>query len=269
MFKLSFSDVLALLAIPFTIVLLVLDKAGKLKGSTLFVLLALAGALTLPAALNVAWVSDAQGLARVARGLLIVFSVGLIYSAIAVWVVGSDSITESKEKYELLGTVYSVGVGTPSNQPQDVSAFIIANVRNVGIPTIVTDWSLEVSPPGRRPVEGRGRFIVPNQPVTFMMSNGIPWIMSPDDALYNKGVAKPVPSGDQITGLLIFDFHNTGKIDIYREGVVYDLSFGDVKGNRYHAFKTLEAKSDTQPMYFPGMKAVPQEVPTPPNKLKP
>lgn len=91
MFKISWSDGLAIAGGVLTLVLIVLDKAGKLKGSMLLVLLAVAGILTLPLMLNVAWVSEAHGAAKFSRGLLMFFIVGLVYSIIAVWV--SPNIT--------------------------------------------------------------------------------------------------------------------------------------------------------------------------------
>src|SRR5882724_3552096 len=84
--KLSFSDILALLGIAAGIVLIVLDKAGKLTGWRLLLFLSIAAALTLPAVLSWSWVSDAQGLAKFSRVLLLVCVVGAVYSLLAVWV---------------------------------------------------------------------------------------------------------------------------------------------------------------------------------------
>ncbi len=56
--SLSF-DALGILGIVLTIVFLVLDKAGKLKGGLLIGLLCLAGAMTLFLAIGNPWVLDA------------------------------------------------------------------------------------------------------------------------------------------------------------------------------------------------------------------
>jgi hypothetical protein len=94
MVKLSLSDGLAVAAVVLTLVLLVLDKAGKLKGLMLLILLALAALLTVPLALNNPWVREAVGMLRFSRGILMVFAVGLVYSGIAVWV--STGSTDEK-----------------------------------------------------------------------------------------------------------------------------------------------------------------------------
>ncbi len=107
--RLSAADILGLLGIASGFVLVVLDKAGKLRGSLLLFLLALAAALTLPALLNFSWVHDAQGLAKFSRVLLAVCLVGAIYSLLAVWVspdtrkhgAPKDSSQESKVNEKL------------------------------------------------------------------------------------------------------------------------------------------------------------------------
>jgi hypothetical protein len=58
------------------LVLIVLDKAGKLRGSVLFWLLAVAAAMTLPLAFSVPWVADQSGLELFARRMLMFFFVG-------------------------------------------------------------------------------------------------------------------------------------------------------------------------------------------------
>ena len=92
MFKLSLSDCLAIVGIALTIVLVVLDKAGKLKGPALFGLLVLAAALTLPVALSNSWVGGAVTVAaRLSRRILMISAVVLAYSAVSVWISAGES----------------------------------------------------------------------------------------------------------------------------------------------------------------------------------
>src|SRR6266404_837985 len=98
MFKLALSDVLAFCGVILTIILVVLDKAGKLKGRMLLILLAIAALLTLPLVLGLSWVADAQpGLLRFSRGMFMFFLVGLTYSAIAVWVSAAPGPVKQEE----------------------------------------------------------------------------------------------------------------------------------------------------------------------------
>lgn len=90
MFRVPFSEALAILGSVLAIVLIVLDKAGKLKGPMLLILLAVAAVLTLPLALSCPWVRDASPrMLQFSRGMLMVFLVGVVYSIIAVWISGS------------------------------------------------------------------------------------------------------------------------------------------------------------------------------------
>jgi len=91
MLKISFSDGLAVAGIVSGIILVALDKAGKLKGPLPVVLLAVAALMTLPLAIGNPWVAEAaSGALRLSRGMLLVFAVGLIYSALLMWISTDD-----------------------------------------------------------------------------------------------------------------------------------------------------------------------------------
>jgi hypothetical protein len=95
--KISFSDVIGVGGIVLATVLLVLDKAGKLKGGWLFALLCLAGAMTLFIALGNSWVIDAPGSWKLWRAGLMVSLVAFTYSGLAIWISApSGEITKSQ-----------------------------------------------------------------------------------------------------------------------------------------------------------------------------
>ena len=78
----------AILGIIGAIVLVVLDKGGKLKNpTTLAILLFIAAALALPLALSNSWVYKApSGILKFFRGMAGVCLVGLLYSALCIWI---------------------------------------------------------------------------------------------------------------------------------------------------------------------------------------
>lgn len=90
MFKVSFSDCIGVAGIVLAIVLAVLDKAGKLKGSWLFALLVVAGVMTLFTALGNGWVMDAPAKWKLWRGALTVCIVALAYGGLAIWIAPSQ-----------------------------------------------------------------------------------------------------------------------------------------------------------------------------------
>jgi hypothetical protein len=96
-FKISFSDGFAFFGLAAAIVLVVLDKAGKLKGPLLLVLLAIAILMVVPVAVGNSWVlSPSSGQIRFARGALCVFVLVVIYFALAIWV-SSGTASETAE----------------------------------------------------------------------------------------------------------------------------------------------------------------------------
>jgi hypothetical protein len=94
--KIPFSDAIGVVGIILTIVLLVLDKAGKLKGGWLFGLLLAAGLMTLFIAVGNSWVLDGPPRWKLWRGALMLCLVSFVYSAAAIWIAGSQTET-SKE----------------------------------------------------------------------------------------------------------------------------------------------------------------------------
>jgi hypothetical protein len=102
--RFAFSDKLALAGLVLAIVLVVLDKAGKLKGPMLLLLLAVAAVMTLPLALGNPWVSDATPTTlKFARGMLMVCVISLLYAGIAVWITTGDT----ERKVKTIGAVAS------------------------------------------------------------------------------------------------------------------------------------------------------------------
>ena len=94
-YRISFSDGIGITGIVLAVILVVLDKAGKLKGGWLPVLLMLAGVMTLFLALGNSWVLDAPAKWKIWRGCLMFAAVALPYSGVAIWV--SDGPSETGE----------------------------------------------------------------------------------------------------------------------------------------------------------------------------
>jgi len=88
MHKIGLSEELAFFGIVAAIVLLVLDKMGKLKDpTTLIILLAIAAVFTLPLALGNSFVYNASSVpTKFGRGMLMVCIVGVCYSLLVMWI---------------------------------------------------------------------------------------------------------------------------------------------------------------------------------------
>jgi len=98
--KVSFSDGLAIAGLILAIVLVVLDKAGKLKGPRLLALLGVAACMAIPLLFSVPWVSDSQpGLILFARRALMISLLGVAWAGFSVWITSGDN-AETAEKTE-------------------------------------------------------------------------------------------------------------------------------------------------------------------------
>jgi hypothetical protein len=84
--RISFSDTVGIAGIVLAVILVVLDKAGKLKGHWLFILLAVAAVMTLFIALGNSWVMDAPQKWGLWRGALLFCVTAFAYSGIALWI---------------------------------------------------------------------------------------------------------------------------------------------------------------------------------------
>jgi hypothetical protein len=99
MAKIGFPDIVGIGGIALTLILLVLDKAGKLKGGWLYVLLIGAGIMTLFIAIGNDWVVDAPPKWVVWRGLLMICLVGLTYSGLAIWIAPAQGKIEESTNH--------------------------------------------------------------------------------------------------------------------------------------------------------------------------
>ena len=148
MFKISLSDGLAIAGAILAVVLIVLDKAEKLKGPMLLVLLATAALMTVPLALGNAWVSEATtGALRFTRGMFMIFLVGLVYSAISIWI-STDSPAPSKaeagNRAHLSAVIETKIFGEIPGDTDHCSLLLVVTVRNTGAPSIAEGWNLRV-----------------------------------------------------------------------------------------------------------------------------
>jgi len=99
--EITFDRVVAILGLVFAIVLVVLDKAGKLKGPILFWMLALAGLMCLPLALGNSWVKETPwSMLKFSKIMLTVSIVLVAYSVLAIWISSPSESSGKMEKHD-------------------------------------------------------------------------------------------------------------------------------------------------------------------------
>src|SRR5438552_17342349 len=97
----NFDRTSAIAGIVFAIVLVVLDKAGKLKGPALLVLLRIAALMLFPLALGNSWIRETPwGMLKFSKMTLMISIVGVCYSGFAVWISQSNSSEDTHSRYQ-------------------------------------------------------------------------------------------------------------------------------------------------------------------------
>lgn len=125
--KIAFPEIVGIAGIVLTFVLIVLDKAGKLKGHWLFILLGLAAVMTLFIAIGNSWVMDAPERWRLWRGALTLCVVVLTYSGIAIWIYPILPPTRETAKHE--GVDATVGSGSVVTSKSDAANPLPIDIR--------------------------------------------------------------------------------------------------------------------------------------------
>jgi len=118
MVGIGFDRALAIAGFILAILLVVLDKAGKLRGPVLFCLLAIAAAMTLPLVFSIPWVAEKTGAELFARCTLMVSVVGVLYSLLCVWISG-DVLHPNEEPTASRSPASSAPVPSPSTSGGD------------------------------------------------------------------------------------------------------------------------------------------------------
>lgn len=89
--ELNLDRVLAISGIILAILLVVLDKAGKMRGPWLLAWLGVCACLSLPLIFSIPWVADApSGIPIFARRCLVFFVVAGLWAALSVWITTGD-----------------------------------------------------------------------------------------------------------------------------------------------------------------------------------
>jgi hypothetical protein len=148
--------------------------------------------------------------------------------------------------------------GKPSFGVGGIPIIVTATVSNLGMPSIVRKWTLNIKLPDGQMITPEPN-VVPMR-ITADSPSGQPMEIYGEDALHNKGMT-PIPQGGAITGILLYVVRNFPREQIYQDGTLVILGFEDVVGKKSEATLRLGPHRAKNWMYFPGMKS---PIPPPP-----
>jgi hypothetical protein len=79
---------------------------------------------------------------------------------------------------------------------------LVVGLRNVGMPSIAERWALSVKMASQQPIWAEQHIISPTLELGIMENEKITYTSG--DALYEKAVQAPIPTGAMVRGVLLF-----------------------------------------------------------------
>jgi hypothetical protein len=147
------------------------------------------------------------------------------------------------------------------HEPGTLHVLLTASVRNVGAPTALEDWQLEVTPAGGAPVRGRPQVIPGSMTICGKRGRGL--LFTDRDALYHRTLARPIETGGMVRGVLGFKFPGMSEARFYQPTTRLKLQARDVLGTP-HVVEQGVPGEGSELAYDPGaVRVVPCDVTRP------
>ena len=136
-----------------------------------------------------------------------------------------------------------------------IGLLLVVAVRNSGTPSIADQWKLSISLAGSKArVEAKGIMIPPNlimNVIDEVTKKAIQYVGA--DALYNKTVLAPIPTGAMVRGLMLCFVDGLAEAALSSPGTQYHLSFIDILGKRRNLEYTWPAVVNRDSGYIAGL----------------
>ncbi len=132
--------------------------------------------------------------------------------------------------------------------------FLTVSISNLGAPSVADQWMLEVVDNGQS-TKFLPQIIHQSEPMYVGDATGKHTAeYNQKDALYEKTISNPIPTGAKLTGFLIFNRGKIAQADADRKGILLRVSCKDVFGNSIHGdlITTGYGSIGDKLPYFPG-----------------
>lgn len=157
---------------------------------------------------------------------------------------------DDRPNLKLHGEIDWVHLAREPAKPQDLQVLVIASIVNRGAPSSADRWALSVQLPGGEIYEGVLRKIPANFVFRF---TGEAREIRGSDALYEKTLTTPIPSGGKVRGILWLQLEGVDGDLINSQGTLFTLWFQDSFGNVQPASCQIAESGKPLPAFFPGL----------------
>jgi hypothetical protein len=162
--------------------------------------------------------------------------------------------TEYRKTHPGFVLEFQQGYANAMSDRPGVFVFLQAVLYNRGLPSVADHWSLHIVPPSHAALDVTPVLTTSDMPIRYNS-----WQFSPNDSLYYKTTVTPIPSGGEVSGILVFLLPDKKLEEVGVAGTELTLSCRDAFGNKIKAQTSLRG-GNTELQYFPGI--------TPPQKVK-
>jgi hypothetical protein len=150
----------------------------------------------------------------------------------------------------IVAKIDSIILGTDPYRSTRTMLVLVISARNAGMPTILEDWRVSAALNDGRVLSGELQRIPDS--ITFGSPDHDALQYFGKDAIYEKTLMTPIPTGGIVRGILWARFDGFSSAQFSSTTPRISVTFDDVAGQKYAIEATVKAGSD-KPMYYPGM----------------
>ncbi len=255
----SKSKVSAGLGLAWVVLLFILQQYGKNSPAMVVLLVALMVSFFIYAALHTNWIQACDSRrSKICRGVIAVLLIIVVGVGVAAWIWPQSIYGEIRQiaMFDAFysGEDFSAAHATPESREaksRGAVALLLVAVKNAGsTPTIVEEYRLSISAQSLK-IEEASPVIIRRRWVAGSRRTDKPlMVLLPEMLLFNKTL-KPVGPGEIVCGWLLFSFPQATSEQLARDTTRWDLSFGDVAGDRHHVTGTTRFSAKELPKHVP------------------
>lgn len=164
-------------------------------------------------------------------------------------------IERAKNTPDLRGQILYYAAGNTKTEPGTTEFVLTVNVRNLGAPSIATDWDVSIEPPGTLPIHAPPIHFIGTR--LFQNDKGSGLEVNSADLIFDKMVETPIPKGGAVNGILYCLIKGIKREALTRAGVTLRVYFSDVMGKRYVVSQQLTGQDLFETPHMPGLKTRP------------
>ncbi len=152
---------------------------------------------------------------------------------------------------DLVGDIRRLVVGEAADG-NGVGVSVVAQIRNLGPPTTLDGWSLQVVTPSGRTLIGA--YVAGWNEVRIHGPGSQPEVYTREHDLMEQTIRQPLPNGSQVFGVAQFIIRGVSKEVASQLGTKVRLKFEDIRGNEYSMEMMMRAENiGRAPSYIPGI----------------